>query len=67
MDYRFRFDVVPSNSRFLMDGLGMTLLISFLALVVSTVIGLLIVRQIGLTGVDRRDLYQYNTFSFLYH
>ena len=32
-----------------------------------SVIGLLIVRQIGLTGVDRRDLYQYNTFSFLYH
>jgi hypothetical protein len=32
-----------------------------------SIIGLLIVRQIGLTGVDRRDLYQYNTFSFLYH
>ena len=32
-----------------------------------SIIGLLIVRQIGLTGVDRRDHYQYNTFSFLYH
>ena len=39
MDYRFRFDVVTTNIGFLMDGLGMTLLISFLALVVSTVIG----------------------------
>jgi len=42
MDDRFRFDVVTANIGFLMDGLGMTLLISFLALVVSTVIGLLI-------------------------
>jgi hypothetical protein len=32
-----------------------------------SIIGLLIIRQIGLTGVNRRDLYQYNTFSFLYH
>ena len=32
-----------------------------------SVIGLLITRQIGLTGVNRRDIYQYNTFSFLFH
>ena len=32
-----------------------------------SIIGLLIVRQIGLTGWNRRDLHQYNTFSFLYH
>jgi hypothetical protein len=29
--------------------------------------GLLIARQIGLTGLNRRDLHQYNTFSFLYY
>jgi len=40
---------------------------SFLLITAISIIGLLIVRQIGLTGVDRRDLYQYNTFSFLYH
>jgi len=32
-----------------------------------SVIGLLIARQIGLTGLNRRDLHQYNAFSFLYH
>ena len=40
---------------------------SLLLITAISIIGLLIVRQIGLTGVDRRDLYQYNTFSFLYH
>jgi polar amino acid transport system permease protein len=42
MDYRFRFDVVTSNLSFLLEGLGMTLLISFLSLVVSVAIGLFI-------------------------
>jgi len=40
---------------------------SLLLITAISIVGLLIARQIGLTGVDRRDLYQYNTFSFLYH
>ena len=42
MEYKFRFDVVWNNIDFLMEGLWMTLLISFLALVISMVIGLFV-------------------------
>lgn len=42
MEYRFRFDVVWNNMDFLMSGLYLTLLISFLALVISMVLGLFI-------------------------
>jgi polar amino acid transport system permease protein len=38
--YRFRFDVVWNNLGFLLDGLGLTLLISALALAASAVLGL---------------------------
>lgn len=38
--YRFRFDVVWANLPFLLDGLGLTLLISALSLVASAVLGL---------------------------
>jgi polar amino acid transport system permease protein len=37
--YRFRFDVVWTNLPFLLDGLGLTLLISALSLVASAVLG----------------------------
>lgn len=42
MEYKFRFDVVWNNIDFLMEGLWMTLLISFLALVISMVLGLFV-------------------------
>ena len=42
MDYRFRFDVVWSNLGYLLDGLGMTLVISLLSLLASIVVGLII-------------------------
>jgi His/Glu/Gln/Arg/opine family amino acid ABC transporter permease subunit len=42
MEYRFRFDVVWNNLDFLMGGVHVTLLISFLALVISMVLGLFI-------------------------
>ena len=42
MEYKFRFDVVWNNFDFLMEGLWMTLLISFLALVISMVLGLFV-------------------------
>lgn len=42
MQYKFRFDVVWNNIDFLVEGLWMTLLISFLALVISMVIGLFV-------------------------
>lgn len=42
MQYKFRFDVVWNNFDFLLEGLWMTLLISFLALVISMVIGLFV-------------------------
>ena len=42
MDYRFRFDVVWSNIGYLLDGLGMTLVISLVSLLASIVIGLII-------------------------
>lgn len=42
MEYRFRFDVVWNNLSFLLEGLSMTLVISFLALVISMVLGLFV-------------------------
>ena len=58
-DYRFRWDVIPSNLDFLMSGLQMTLLISAVTLILAMVGGLLIamldmsrwraVRIIGIT------------------
>jgi hypothetical protein len=54
---------MPPNMRTLTPPVRQPLLL----ITTISIIGLLIVRQIGLTGVDRRDLYQYNTFSFLYH
>ena len=41
-DYRFRFDVVWSNLGYLLEGLGLTLLISLLALLASIVVGLIV-------------------------
>jgi polar amino acid transport system permease protein len=41
-DYRFRWDVIPSNLDFLMSGLHMTLLISAVTLVLAMVGGLII-------------------------
>jgi len=40
--YQFRFDVVWNNIGFLMEGLSLTLLISFLALVISMALGLVV-------------------------
>lgn len=40
--YRFRWDVIPANLDFLLSGVGMTLLISALTLVIATAGGLLI-------------------------
>lgn len=40
--YRFRWDVIPQNLNFLLSGVGMTLLISALTLVIATAGGLLI-------------------------
>ena len=40
--YRFRWDVIPQNLDFLLSGVGMTLLISAITLVVATGAGLLI-------------------------
>jgi polar amino acid transport system permease protein len=42
MTYQFRFDVVWNNMPFLMEGLWLTLTISFLALTISMVLGLLV-------------------------
>ena len=42
MTYQFRFDVVWNNVPFLLDGLWLTLTISFLALAISMVLGLLV-------------------------
>jgi polar amino acid transport system permease protein len=42
MDYRFRFDVVWSNIGYLLDGLGLTLLISLMSLLASIVVGMII-------------------------
>jgi His/Glu/Gln/Arg/opine family amino acid ABC transporter permease subunit len=42
MEYRFRFDVVWNNLPFLLEGLYLTLLISFLALVISMGLGLMV-------------------------
>ena len=42
MTYQFRFDVVWNNMPFLLDGLWLTLTISFLALAISMVLGLLV-------------------------
>ena len=42
MSYQFRFDVVWNNVPFLLDGLWLTLTISFLALAISMVLGLLV-------------------------
>lgn len=42
MDYRFRFDVVWSNLGYLLDGLGMTLVISLVSLLASIVVGLIV-------------------------
>lgn len=41
-DYRFRFDVVWSNIGYLLDGLGLTLLISLMSLLASIVVGLIV-------------------------
>lgn len=40
--YSFRWDVIPTNFGFLMDGIGMTLFLSVVTLVVATVLGLVI-------------------------
>lgn len=40
MTYQFRFDVVTQNLSFLMDGLGMTIFLSFVSLLISIVGGL---------------------------
>jgi polar amino acid transport system permease protein len=42
MTYQFRFDVVWNNMPFLFEGLWLTLTISFLALAISMVLGLLV-------------------------
>lgn len=42
MDYRFRFDIVWSNIGYLLDGLGLTLVISLVSLLASIVVGLII-------------------------
>ncbi len=42
MTYQFRFDVVWNNMPFLLDGLWLTLTISFLALAISMVLGLVV-------------------------
>ncbi len=42
MGYRFRFDVVWNNLGFLMEGLYLTLFISFVALIISMAMGLVI-------------------------
>ncbi len=42
MVYQFRFDVVWNNIGFLMEGLSLTLLLSFLALVISMALGLVV-------------------------
>lgn len=42
MDYSFRWDVIPSHIDFLMSGLGQTLLISALTLVLAMIGGLVI-------------------------
>jgi len=42
MDYRFRFDIVWSNIGYLLDGLGMTLVISLVSLLASIVVGLIV-------------------------
>ncbi len=42
MTYQFRFDVVWNNMPFLMEGLWLTLTISFLALAISMALGLLV-------------------------
>lgn len=42
MTYQFRFDVVWNNVPFLMEGLWLTLTISFLALAISMVLGLVV-------------------------
>jgi polar amino acid transport system permease protein len=42
MEYHFRFDVVWNNLGFIMGGLYLTLLISFLALVISMAMGLVV-------------------------
>lgn len=51
--YSFRFDVVWTNMPFLMEGLGLTLLISLYSLVASIVLGLFLalMRQSRLRGV----------------
>ena len=40
--YRFRWDVIPANLDFLLSGVGMTLLISAITLVIATAAGMLI-------------------------
>jgi polar amino acid transport system permease protein len=40
--YRFRWDIIPANLDFLLSGVGMTLLISALTLVIATVAGMLL-------------------------
>jgi polar amino acid transport system permease protein len=40
--YSFRWDVIPTNFGFLIDGIGMTLFLSVVTLVVATVLGLVI-------------------------
>jgi His/Glu/Gln/Arg/opine family amino acid ABC transporter permease subunit len=42
MDYRFRFDIVWTNIGYLLDGLGMTLVISLVSLLASIVVGLIV-------------------------
>jgi His/Glu/Gln/Arg/opine family amino acid ABC transporter permease subunit len=42
VEYRFRFDVVWNNWGFIMEGLSLTLLISFLALAISMALGLVV-------------------------
>lgn len=63
--YRFRFDVVWNNLGFLLDGLGLTLLISAIALAASAVLGLGValmrlsrVRIVSLTAASYSELFR---------
>ena len=40
---------------------------SLLLITAISVVGLLIARQIGLTGLNQREVHQYNAFTFLYY
>jgi polar amino acid transport system permease protein len=63
--YRFRFDVVVNNLGFLLDGLGLTLLISALSLMASAALGLVValmrlsrVRGLSLVAATYAELFR---------